>query len=123
MALDMLYEAETSGRSVSTATRRADLFELEREARQIRAEAVADSFGPLVVGALNLVGTGLTKVAYALEGWRKRRATFGELMSLDDRLLADIGVQRADIPVIADTAATRGLDRGQNGAGALSRAL
>ena len=122
MALDMLYEAEASGRSVSAATRRADLFTIEREARQIRAEAVGMTLGNLLADAVIALGRGLTKVAYALEGWRKRRETYGELMALDERLLADIGVQRADIPVIAESSATRGIDR-NNGVGALSRAL
>jgi uncharacterized protein YjiS (DUF1127 family) len=121
MALDMLYEAEATGRSVSAATRRADLFTIERQARQIRAEAVGESLGNLIADVVILVGKGLTKVAYALEDWRKRRETYGELMALDDQLLADIGVHRADIPVIAEKATTRGIDR--NSVGILSRAL
>ncbi len=32
--------------------------------------------------------------------WRRRRRSYGELMALDDRLLADIGLRRTDIPAI-----------------------
>ena len=38
--------------------------------------------------------------ASAWAGWRQRRRAYGELMALDDRLLADIGLRRADIPAI-----------------------
>ncbi len=33
--------------------------------------------------------------------WRQRRATIAQLESLDDRLLADIGLVRGDIPAVA----------------------
>jgi len=45
--------------------------------------------------------------AEALGRRRRRRATVRELQALDDRLLRDIGVGRAEIPQIADNLAHR----------------
>ena len=38
--------------------------------------------------------------ASAWAGWQERRRACGELMALDDRLLADIGLRRTDIAPI-----------------------
>ena len=38
--------------------------------------------------------------ASAWADWRQRRRSYGELMAFDDRLLADIGLRRTDIPAI-----------------------
>ena len=38
--------------------------------------------------------------ASAWAGWQQRRRACGELTALDDRLLADIGLRRTDIPAI-----------------------
>ena len=38
--------------------------------------------------------------ASAWADWRHRRLAYDELMALDDRLLADIGLRRTDIPAI-----------------------
>jgi uncharacterized protein YjiS (DUF1127 family) len=35
------------------------------------------------------------------QAWRERERAISELSSLDDRLLADIGLQRSDIPFIS----------------------
>ena len=35
-------------------------------------------------------------------GWRKRQRAYSELMMLDDRALADIGIRRTDIPVVVE---------------------
>ncbi|MBI3451951.1 MAG: DUF1127 domain-containing protein [Rhodospirillales bacterium] len=58
-----------------------------------------------MAGVLRHAGRALIKavkrLAAAIEGWRQHRATYAELMSLDDRTLADIGIGRSDIPRIA----------------------
>ena len=36
----------------------------------------------------------------AIADWRRRERAYGELMALDDRLLADIGLRRTDVPAI-----------------------
>jgi uncharacterized protein YjiS (DUF1127 family) len=66
----------------------AELAHAERVARNLVA----------VGRALRLVAK---RVAQPLIEWRQRHATFNELMSLDDRTLADIGISRADIPRVA----------------------
>ena len=45
--------------------------------------------------------------ASAWADWRQRRRAYGELMALDDRLLADIGLRRSDIPAIFHERACR----------------
>ncbi|HEX3862457.1 MAG TPA: DUF1127 domain-containing protein [Stellaceae bacterium] len=38
----------------------------------------------------------------AVSGWRRRERAYGELMALDDRSLADIGIHRSEIPAIVE---------------------
>ena len=38
----------------------------------------------------------------ALREWRRRQRAYHELMALDDRSLADIGIHRSQIPVIVE---------------------
>jgi uncharacterized protein YjiS (DUF1127 family) len=38
----------------------------------------------------------------ALSEWRRRNAAYTELMSLDDRSLADIGIHRSQIPALIE---------------------
>ena len=107
MSIDIIYETEILGRSVSVNSRRIDSAELIRQARHGRAEVIGSFVGELVGDGIQKLGAGLKKVAYVVESWRQRRATFGELNALDDRLLADIGVRRADIPTIAEASGHR----------------
>lgn len=57
------------------------------------AEAVAD--------AIVAVSRAVANLPNALKEWRVRRRTYAELMSLDDRTLADIGITRGEIGQIA----------------------
>ena len=43
----------------------------------------------------------LTKLIHFLRAWRKYNAIVRELSSLGDRELADIGISRSDIPMVA----------------------
>ncbi len=85
-------------------------FHLKTSAAGLGAEVVGAGVvgfpvvGDAVYGVTSVVGKGLKKLAYAVEAWRQRRATYGELVALDDRLLADIGIHRSDIPAIAEAA-------------------
>ena len=38
----------------------------------------------------------------AISEWRSRERAYGELMALDDRALADIGIRRSEIPAIVE---------------------
>jgi uncharacterized protein YjiS (DUF1127 family) len=107
MSIDIIYETEILGRSVSVNSRRTDSAELIRQARHGRAEVIGSFVGELVGDGIQKLGAGLKKVAYIVESWRQRRATFGELNALDDRLLSDIGILRADIPTIAEASGHR----------------
>ncbi|HVH78981.1 MAG TPA: DUF1127 domain-containing protein [Stellaceae bacterium] len=39
---------------------------------------------------------------HAFAEWRRKQQAYAELMSLDDRSLADIGVRRSEIPAIVE---------------------
>lgn len=46
----------------------------------------------------------------AIAEWRRRERAYGELMALDDRSLADIGVCRSQIRALVEGADVRGHD-------------
>ena len=51
---------------------------------------------------------------HAFAEWRRRQQAYAELMALDDRSLADIGIHRTQIPAIVEgvhDAAKKGRDR------------
>ena len=50
-----------------------------------------------------------------MERMVRRRAVYRELMSLDDRLLADIGLTRGDVAAVAHRAAEEGPDPSSQG--------
>ena len=62
-----------------------------------RGEAIADVFAA-IGGAIARVAA---KLYAPLKSWAVERATRDELLSLDDRTLADIGLTRGDIPQVA----------------------
>ncbi len=67
------------------------------KAMMARGEAIADAF-TAIAGALRTIAARL----YApIKHWAVERATRDELLSLDDRTLADIGLTRGDIPQVA----------------------
>lgn len=125
MSIDIVYESEILGRSVSVASRRTDIAQMVRQAHQDRAEIVGNFIGDLLGEGLHQLGLGLKKIAHTVESWRQRRETFGELTALDDRLLSDIGIQRSDIPAIADASGDRRIMGGRvvSSAGVLTRAV
>jgi uncharacterized protein YjiS (DUF1127 family) len=62
-------------------------------AHQDRADALARAGYRLVTGVASIAGG----VLALLRHWRERRQATHELLSLDDRLLKDIGLTRGDI--------------------------
>lgn len=44
----------------------------------------------------------LVSARKAISDWRRRERAYGELMSLDDRSLSDIGIHRSQIPAIVE---------------------
>lgn len=49
---------------------------------------------------LDFIGHALHSVGERIDTWRKYQRAYNELLSLDDRGLADIGITRSDIPFI-----------------------
>ena len=82
------------------------------EAQRLMAETACFGFrnvsGPLG-RAIRWAGAAVEDylVAPVAEGFRRRRA-YRELMALDDRILADMGVSRNDIPHMVAGSAVRG---------------
>jgi uncharacterized protein YjiS (DUF1127 family) len=78
------------GRSAtSPEAGRIDTFAIEREARRLRDESIAED--------LKALGRVIGTLAQRFQAWRERRATYNELMRLDDRMLADIGLHRGEV--------------------------
>jgi uncharacterized protein YjiS (DUF1127 family) len=71
------------------------------QARALRAQAFADIFRRLATGV-----RWLTRrfVVAPVVGWHRRNVLRGELQTMDDRMLADIGISRAEIPRIVHQA-------------------
>ncbi|HZK89836.1 MAG TPA: DUF1127 domain-containing protein [Stellaceae bacterium] len=44
----------------------------------------------------------IAAAGHALSDWRHRQQAYAELMALDDRSLADIGIRRSEIPAIVE---------------------
>jgi uncharacterized protein YjiS (DUF1127 family) len=49
---------------------------------------------------LDFIGHAIQSVGERLDAWRNYQRAYHELLSLDDRSLADIGVTRSEIPFI-----------------------
>lgn len=49
-----------------------------------------------------LIVTFLTAAKNALAEWRRKQQAYAELSALDDRSLADIGINRSQIPAIVE---------------------
>jgi uncharacterized protein YjiS (DUF1127 family) len=89
-------------------TRSSPLFQKPSElghviarARQQRAEMTAAMIGSASRG----MARALRLLPARVVGWQRRRATRDALMRCSDRVLADIGIAREDIPLVA-----RGID-------------
>jgi uncharacterized protein YjiS (DUF1127 family) len=63
------------------------------------ARSVASRQGPSIGTALGNLFTSLARIVVA---WSERRAAYRELSALEDRMLRDIGITRADIPAVID---------------------
>lgn len=67
------------------------------DARRLRSQAVAAFTADALVSAASAFKAAIAR----LKSWNERRATFAELESLDDRILADIGLSRSEISQVA----------------------
>jgi uncharacterized protein YjiS (DUF1127 family) len=71
--------------------------DVERTAQALRNRILLDT----VAAFTREAGRVLAAAAQPLSGWWARTQVHDELMALDDRMLADIGISRADIPAVA----------------------
>jgi uncharacterized protein YjiS (DUF1127 family) len=67
--------------------------DMERLARQYRAEALGAGIADVVVALVK----GVRFLAAAYRRWDERQQTIADLQRLDDRCLADIGIEREEI--------------------------
>ena len=74
-----------------------DHLEITTAARRMQAQEFAKLFRAFGRG----VKAVLTAIVSPYQVWREYQDTYGELASLDDRMLADIGISRSDIPRVA----------------------
>ena len=123
MAADALMPASIANRLVKTSPARESLLDIllrpfrragvARELRGLDARMLADiGLGRSEidrVAAESVGGKGewivlslLRLAAGKLVDWANKRATYRSLMSLDDRMLSDIGLSRGDIPALVD---------------------
>jgi uncharacterized protein YjiS (DUF1127 family) len=75
----------------------AGQVDMALDARRLRSQA----FAAFTADALVTVGASFKAAVARLKNWNERRATFAELESLDDRILADIGLSRSEISQVA----------------------
>ena len=97
--LTELSGATAGGPSVRWDQRSVDVLSIVQTARTLRAEFIADHThrGLKAFGRLS----GLSGLIAALRRRRLQRRTLKALSGLDDRVLSDIGVNRADIEATA----------------------
>lgn len=81
----------------------AALEALARRGRCLRSAAMFDAARALA----GLLRRGLRALLQGLYRQQIRRKAIAELSRLDDRLLADIGMRREDIPLVVDGQANR----------------
>ncbi len=55
-----------------------------------------------------VVEAGVSELLAGLRAWQARRRANAELRRLDDRVLADIGIERSAIPQVVDRLVARG---------------
>lgn len=74
-----------------------DQMEIYHAARRMQAEEFAKLVRKLGRGLMSLASA----LAMPYKVWRDYQETYRELSELDDRMLADIGISRSDIPRVA----------------------
>jgi uncharacterized protein YjiS (DUF1127 family) len=74
-----------------------DHVEINAAARRMQAQALAKLLRGIGRGVAAVFGA----VTAPYKVWREYQDTYSELTQLDDRMLADIGISRSDIPRVA----------------------
>ncbi len=97
-----LQEAAAKGADVRWAPRSVDVLDVIQTARHMRARFVAETLTRSTAALARW--SGVTALVSALTRAQQRRHTIAELHGLSDAMLADIGIERADIAAAATTA-------------------
>lgn len=74
-----------------------DHAEITAAARRMQAQELAKLYRAIGRGFKAIFGA----IGAPFKVWRDYQDTYSELTSLDDRMLADIGISRSDIPRVA----------------------
>jgi uncharacterized protein YjiS (DUF1127 family) len=92
------HRFELAGPSLpSTSQRPSELRHFAARARQQHADAAA----AMIASAFRSVTEALGSVLTLAVSWQQQRATRDALMRCSDRVLADIGIEREHIPLVA----------------------
>ena len=94
----MLTYLEVAGLTPSRLPEVAGLAPLRADDPYRRYRRRAPSDRPSLA---RLIVRSVRRIAGGIAAWQERRRLVQRLSSLDDRLLADIGIERADIPEVA----------------------
>ena len=97
----MLTYLEVAGLTPSRVPEVAGLTPLRAEDPYRRYRHRVPSDRPSLARLFVRAGQTLAGVVRAIAAWQERRRLVHRLSSLDDRLLADIGIERVDIPEVA----------------------
>lgn len=93
----MSSNIELAGRLSAAQLNSLSQGEVELIAQRIRNRMLFNS----IAGLLRVIGRGLAVAARPIHAWWARTQVHDELMGMDDRMLADIGISRADVPAVA----------------------
>ena len=93
----MSPNTELAGRLSAAQLNSLSQGDVELIAQRIRNRMLFNS----IAAFLAAVGRGLALAARPLNALWTRTQIHDELMSMDDRMLADIGISRADVPAVA----------------------
>jgi uncharacterized protein YjiS (DUF1127 family) len=95
--MNQVHRFEQAGPSLPSTSSPSEVGHFAARARQQRADAAAAMIASAFRG---MTGALRPVLAHAVR-WKQRRATRDALMRCSDRVLADIGIEREHIPLVA----------------------
>jgi uncharacterized protein YjiS (DUF1127 family) len=89
----------------AAANDKAKLDAVSANLQQVVAQAHAQR-AAMIAGAFAAVGSKLTSAMRRFAAAQKRRSAAAQLLAMDDRMLRDIGLTRAEVPMVVCGLAT-----------------